>query len=153
MVSGAADFRGMSRQAVDALKSMPEYVDLFRQAFPDHKEPVSYENMARAIGAFERRLVTPSRWDKFLRGDSRALSKEEKAGFNLFTDTGCQACHMGTYLGGTMYQMLGLAKPWPDVSDPGREKVTKNAADRMMFKVPGLRNIAETRPYYHNGQV
>lgn len=106
-----------------------------------------------AIGVFERKLVTPSRWDKFLRGDSQALSNEEKAGFNLFMATGCQACHAGPYLGGNMYQMLGLAKPWPDVSDPGREKVTKNAADRMMFKVPGLRNIAETQPYYHNGHV
>ncbi len=141
------------KRVVAVLESMPEYVDLFQQAFPNDKQPISYENMARAIGVFERKLVTPSRWDKFLRGDSQALSNEEKAGFNLFMATGCQACHAGPYLGGNMYQMLGLAKPWPDVSDPGREKVTKNAADRMMFKVPGLRNIAETQPYYHNGQV
>lgn len=141
------------KRAVAVLKSIPEYVDLFKQAFPEDRDPVSYQNMARAIGAFERKLVTPSRWDKFLRGDSMALTNEEKAGFNLFMETGCQACHMGTYLGGNMYQMLGLAKPWPDASDPGREKVTKNAADRMMFKVPGLRNIAETKPYYHSGKV
>lgn len=141
------------KRVVAVLKSMPEYVKLFQGAFPDDKAPISYRNMAKAIGAFERKLVTPSRWDKFLRGDSRALTNEEKAGFNLFMETGCQACHMGTYLGGSMYQMLGLAKPWPDASDPGREKVTKNAIDRMMFKVPGLRNIAETKPYYHNGKV
>lgn len=141
------------KRVVAVLKSIPEYAELFHKAFPEDKEPVSYRNMARAIGAFERRLVTPSRWDRFLRGDSRALTNDEKAGFNMFMETGCQACHMGTYLGGSMYQMLGLAKPWPDVSDPGREKVTGNAADRMMFKVPGLRNIAETQPYYHNGQV
>jgi cytochrome c peroxidase len=141
------------KHVVAVLKSMPEYVDLFRQAFPDDRDPVNYENMAKAIGAFERKLVTPSRWDKFLQGDSQALTNEEKAGFNLFMETGCQACHAGTYLGGSMYQMLGLAKPWPDVSDTGREKVTKNSADRMMFKVPGLRNIAETGPYYHNGKV
>jgi cytochrome c peroxidase len=109
--------------------------------------------MAKAIGAFERKLVTPSRWDEFLGGDSQALTNEEKAGFKVFMETGCQSCHAGRYLGGSFYQILGLAKPWPDTSDPGREKVTRNAADRMMFKVPGLRNIAETRPYYHNGKV
>lgn len=141
------------QRALAVLKSIPEYVDLFRKAFPDERDPVSYENMARAIGAFERRLVTPSRWDRYLQGDSQALTNEEKAGFNLFAETGCQACHTGTYLGGSMYQMIGLAKPWPDMSDSGREKVTGNAADRMIFKVPGLRNIAETKPYYHNGKV
>jgi cytochrome c peroxidase len=141
------------KRVMAVLKSMPKYVDLFKKAFPEDKEPVNFGNMAKAIGAFERRLVTPSRWDKFLRGDSQALTNEEKAGFNLFMETGCQACHMGTYLGGSMYQLLGLAKPWPDVSDRGREKVTQNAADRMMFKVPGLRNIGETKPYFHNGRV
>jgi cytochrome c peroxidase len=141
------------KQVLTVLKSMPEYVEAFQKAFPDEKSPINYENMARAIGAFERKLVTPSRWDKFLRGDSKALTNEEKAGFNVFMETGCQACHSGTYIGGNLYQKLGLAKPWPDATDPGREKVTKNEADRMIFKVPGLRNIAETKPYYHNGKV
>jgi cytochrome c peroxidase len=141
------------KQVVATLKSMPEYVEAFQKAFPGEKDPIGYENMARAIGAFERKLVTPSRWDKFLRGDSQALTNEEKKGFNVFMETGCQACHAGTYLGGNLYQILGLVKPWPDTSDPGREKVTKNAADRMVFKVPGLRNVAETKPYYHNGKV
>jgi len=141
------------KRVVAVLKSMPEYVDSFKEAFPDDKDPINYDNMAKAIGAFERKLVTPSRWDKFLGGDSRALTNEEKAGFKVFMETGCQSCHAGMYLGGRFYQVLGLAKPWPDTSDPGREKVTRNAADRMMFKVPGLRNIAETRPYYHNGKV
>ncbi len=135
------------------LKSMPEYVDAFKKAFPGEKDPIKYENMAKAIGAFERKLITPSRWDKFLRGDSQALTNEEKTGFNTFIDTGCQACHSGAYVGGSMYQKLGLVKAWPDTSDPGREKVTKSASDRMLFKVPGLRNIAETKPYFHNGQV
>jgi cytochrome c peroxidase len=141
------------KRVIAVLQSMPEYVDAFKKAFPEEKDPVTYENMARAIGAFERKLVTPSRWDKFLRGDLQALTNEEKAGFNLFMETGCQACHTGTYLGGNSYQILGLVKPWQDTSDPGREKVTKSAADRMLFKVPGLRNVAETRPYYHNGKV
>jgi cytochrome c peroxidase len=141
------------KRVVAVLKTMPEYVDSFKKAFPEDKDPINYNNMAKAIGAFERKLVTPSRWDKFLGGDSRVLTNEEKAGFKVFMETGCQSCHAGTYLGGSFYQVLGLAKPWPDTSDPGREKVTGNAADRMMFKVPGLRNIAETQPYYHNGKV
>ena len=141
------------KEVIAVLKSMPEYVDAFKKAFPGEKEPINYENMAKAIGVFERELVTPSRWDKFLQGDSQALTNEEKAGFNVYMETGCQACHAGTYLGGNMYQKLGLVKPWPDTSDPGREKVTKSESDRMLFKVPGLRNIAETKPYYHNGKV
>ncbi len=141
------------KQVVAVLKSMPEYVDAFKKAFPEDKDPVNYGNMAKAIGAFERKLVTPSRWDKFLKGDAQALTNEEKAGFNLFMETGCQACHSGSYLGGSMYQKLGLIKEYPENSDPGREKVTKNQVDHMLFKVPGLRNIAETKPYFHSGKV
>lgn len=141
------------KQVITVLKSIPEYVEAFKKAFPEEKDPISYKNMAKAIGAFERELVTPSRWDKFLKGDAQALTNEEKAGFNLFMETGCQACHSGTYLGGDMYQKMGLAKAYPDSSDPGREKVTKNESDRMLFKVPGLRNVAETKPYFHNGKV
>ncbi len=138
---------------VKTLKSMPEYVEAFKKAFPEDKDPVTYDNMAKAIGAFERKLVTPSRWDKFLRGDKTALSAEEKAGFVAYSDAGCQTCHVGAYLGGNLFQKLGVAKPWPDTSDPGREKVTKSQADRMVFKVPSLRNIEKTGPYYHNGKV
>jgi cytochrome c peroxidase len=141
------------RQVIAVLKSMPEYVDAFQKAFPGEKDPISYDNMAKAIGAFERKLITPSRWDKFLRGDAQALNNEEKAGFNTFMEAGCQVCHSGTYLGGDQYQKLGVAKAWPDISDLGRAGVTKNEADRMVFKVPGLRNIAETKPYYHDGKV
>jgi cytochrome c peroxidase len=141
------------KQVAAVLKSMPEYVEAFKKAFPEDKDPINYENMAKAIGAFERKLVTPSRWDRFLRGDAKALTNEEKAGFNLFYETGCQVCHAGAYLGGDKYQVIGLVKPWPDTADHGREKVTKNPADRMMFKVPGLRNVVETKPYFHNGKV
>jgi cytochrome c peroxidase len=141
------------KQVVAVLTSMPEYVEAFKKAFPEDKDPVNYENMAKAIGAFERKLITPSRWDKFLRGDQNALTNEEKTGFNTYMEVGCQACHAGAYLGGNLYQKLGAVKPWPDTSDPGREKVTKNEADRMVFKVPGLRNVEGTSPYYHNGKV
>ncbi len=135
------------------LKSMPEYVVAFKAAFPGEKDPVTYDNMAKAIGAFERKLVTPSRWDKFLGGDQAALTPDEKAGLNVYLETGCQTCHAGAYLGGSLYQKLGMVKAWNDTADPGREKVTKNLADRMVFKVPSLRNIDKTGPYYHNGKV
>jgi cytochrome c peroxidase len=141
------------KRAVATLKSMPEYVDAFKKAFPGQKDPVTFDNMARAIGAFERKLMTPSRWDKFLRGDNAALTPEEKAGFNAFTAAGCQTCHMGALLGANLYQRLGAMKPYPDATDPGRFKVTKSEGDRMMFKVPSLRNIEKTAPYFHNGKI
>jgi cytochrome c peroxidase len=140
-------------EVVAVLKSMPEYADAFKKAFPEDKDPVTYDNLAKAIGAFERKLVTPSRWDKFLRQDQAALSAEEKAGFNTFVETGCQTCHMGAYVGGNLFQKVGVVKPWPDTSDTGREQVTKSDADRMMFKVPSLRNIEKTGPYFHNGKT
>jgi len=135
------------------LSSMPEYVTMFKRAFPGQANPVTFDNMANAIGAFERRLVTPARWDRFLKGDEAALTDAEKAGFNKFVETGCTNCHNGVYVGGNSYQKLGLVKPWPRSADPGRYAVTKNAADRMVFKVPSLRNIDRTAPYFHDGSV
>jgi len=139
--------------AVRVLASMPEYVALFHQAFPKEKQPVTFDNMALAIGAFERGLVTPSRWDRFLNGDSSALSSAEKAGFNTFVAAGCHTCHNGAYVGGNSFQRLGIIKPWPNQSDLGREQVTKQAADRLVFKVPSLRNVAKTGPYFHDGSI
>jgi cytochrome c peroxidase len=144
---------GSDKDVVKVLKTIPEYVDQFKKAFPDSKDPVTYENMANAIGTFERGLLTPSRWDKFLKGDRAALTPEEIAGFAAYTTAGCQTCHAGALLGGNLYQKLGVMKPYPDATDPGRFKVTKSEGDRMMFKVPSLRNIEKTGPYYHNGKV
>ena len=141
------------KAVVAVLKSMPEYVDAFKSAFPADKDPVTLENAARAIGAFERRLMTTSRWDKFLTGDQAALSDKEKAGFNKFMEAGCQACHAGAYMGGEVYQKLGFVRPYPDTSDAGREAVTKQESDRLVFKVPSLRNIDKTQPYFHTGKV
>jgi cytochrome c peroxidase len=136
---------------VKTLESMPEYVDLFKRAFPNDRKPVSYDNMARAIGAFERKLLTPSRWDKFLKGDKTALTPEEQAGFKTFVAVGCKTCHAGALLGGSFYQKIGLAKPFPRSADAGRAKLTKNEADQGVFKVPSLRNIEKTGPYFHDG--
>lgn len=140
-------------RAIAVLKSIPEYVEAFKLAFPNEKEPITFDNMASAIGAFERRLLTPSPWDRFLKGDQTALTAEQKAGFNTFVAAGCQTCHAGSLLGGNLYQKLGAAKPYPDAADPGRYKVTKSESDRMVFKVPSLRNVAKTGPYFHNGRV
>jgi cytochrome c peroxidase len=97
--------------------------------------------------------MTPSRWDKFLNGYQAALSNTEKAGFNKFMEAGCQACHAGADLGGEVYQKLGFMKPYPDTSDAGRQAVTKQESDRLVFKVPSLRNIDKTGPYFHTGKV
>ena len=142
-----------SPAVISRIRGDAEYVRMFRAAFPDDRNPVTYENLGRAIGAFERRLVTPSRWDAFLGGTDTALTNAEKAGFNAFVSTGCTTCHMGAYAGGTMFQKAGLVTPWPDTADVGRESVTRNAVDRFFFKVPSLRNVASTGPYFHNGGV
>lgn len=139
--------------AVQVVKSMPEYVALFQAAFPNEKDPVTYDNIGLAIGAFERKLVTPSRWDGFLAGDTSALTDAEKAGFNTFAATGCQYCHYGAYLGGASYQKLGIVKPWANESDQGLYQLTKDENDKMVFKVPSLRNIKKTGPYFHDGSV
>ena len=138
---------------VQVIESMPEYVVLFQTAFPKDNDPITYDNMALAIGAFERGLVTPSRWDAFIEGDQSALTDAEKLGFNTFAATGCQWCHYGPYLGGATYQKLGVVKPWPSQADQGRYQLTKDEIDKMVFKVPSLRNIKQTGPYFHDGSV
>ena len=138
---------------VAVLESMPEYVEAFKRSFPGQPKPISYDNMAIAIGAFERKLMTPSRWDALLKGDQNALTPEERLGFKTFTEAGCQMCHSGALLGGTSYQRLGATKPYPRSSDPGRMKVTNEAADRATFKVPSLRNVEKTGPFFHDGKT
>lgn len=138
---------------VAVLKTIPAYPTQFREAFPGEKDPLTYDNVAKAIAAFEDRLVTPAPWDRFLEGDRTALDNQAKAGFLVFTQVGCQACHAGVLLGGNLYQKLGSVVPYPDQSDTGRFEFTKEEADRMYFKVPSLRNIEKTGPYYHNGKV
>ncbi len=138
---------------VEALRRDPSYVEAFAKAFPGEADPLTFDNLAKAIGAFERTLTTPARWDAFLRGDQTALSPEEKAGFVKFTQLGCMTCHRGAYVGGEMYSRLGIVKVWPDKKDPGRYRVTRNERDRFVFKVPSLRNVTKTGPYLHDGSV
>lgn len=145
MPSGAA--------VIARLRAAPEYRTAFAAAFPEEASPVTYDNLGKAIGAFERRLVTPSRWDAYLAGDRNALTDAEKEGLEQFLAIGCQACHNGAYVGGATFQRVGVAVPWPARDDLGRFAVTKNAADSLVFKVPTLRNVEHTDPYFNDGKV
>lgn len=126
------------KAVLDTLKSIPGYVDAFKKAFPADKDPITYDNLKKSIGAFERTLATPSRWDKFVAGDASALTDDEKAGFKAFDAAGCPSCHTGTLFGGTMYKKLGEVKPYPGLKDNGRFDVTKQEVDKFAFKVPSL---------------
>jgi cytochrome c peroxidase len=142
-----------SDAVVDKLKAVPEYRKEFQTAFPGSKDPVTFDNMATAIAAFEEGLQTPSPWDKYLNGDTGALTASQKHGLKLFLKTGCAACHAGRDMGGGLYQCMGQVAAWPDTHDLGRYQVTKEERDRMVFKVPTLRNVARTAPYFHDGSV
>ncbi len=135
------------------LRSIPGYVDAFHKAFPEEKSPISYDNLANAIGAFERKLVTKSPFDSFLSGDSSALSDAEQTGLKVFVETGCVTCHMGALLGGSQYRKLGVIHPFPDLQDTGRYEATQQENDKYLFKVPSLRNVAKTGPYLHDGSI
>lgn len=138
---------------VKVIKSIPGYADPFAKAFPGDKDPITYDNIARAIGAFERTLITPARLDTWVAGDDAAMTPEEVTGADLFVKTGCPACHNGPILGGgAAFQKLGMVVPY-ETADLGRYQVTKNDADKFFFKVPTLRNIAETGPYFHDGSI
>jgi cytochrome c peroxidase len=135
---------------LEVLRSIPEYVAAFKAAFPDAAEPISIENFGNAVGAFERGLVTPSRWDKFRSGDSGAISQAELFGFQTFSQVGCPECHSGTLVGGGILETLGRSRPWPNQQDTGREQATHDKSQRMRFKTASLRNIEKTGPYFHD---
>jgi len=138
---------------VDKLNAIEGYDALFAAAFPGQEDPITIENVGVAIGAFERRLVTPAPFDRWLEGDDEALTDEQKKGYEVFTSSGCTSCHLGPAVGGSMYQKLGLVAEWPGVEDVGRAKVTGNEAERHFFKVPSLRNVTKTGPWLHDGSV
>lgn len=143
---------------VNRLNGVDMYKDLFAKAFPDEKKPLTYKNIAKAIAAFERTLITPSRFDDYLNGSADALTTEQKKGLKSFLDVGCASCHMGSLLGGNMFQKFGVYGDYWEytksaVVDEGRFAETKNESDKYMFKVPSLRNVSETYPYFHDGSV
>ena len=134
------------------------YKAAFRAAFPDDTEPLSTRNYGRAIEAYEATLLTPAPFDRFLAGDAAALNARQKGGLRLFMDRGCAGCHHGTLLGGNGLQRFGVMKDYwlatgSDKVDIGRQAITRNEADRYVFRVPMLRNVARTAPYFHDGSV
>jgi cytochrome c peroxidase len=135
---------------VKVVESIPGYVELHEKAFPG--KPLGYDTITTAIAAFERKLVTPSPFDRFLGGDLEALTNEQAAGLAKYMEVGCPTCHTGVAVGGSMYQKLGVNKPYP-TKDEGRFAVTKLESDKFVFKVPSLRNVAKTGPYLHDGSI
>lgn len=141
----------------EQLKAIPGYRDLFAKAFPEEQDPVTLANAQKAIAVFEATLITPNApFDRFLNGEENALSAAQKEGLATFMDKGCSACHNGINLGGGMYAPFGVVeKPGAEFlppADKGRLTVTKTPSDEYVFKVPTLRNIALTAPYFHTGQ-
>jgi cytochrome c peroxidase len=144
--------------AMAKLKALPDYPALFTKVFPGEPDPVTPSNWGKAIGAFERTLVTPSPFDAYLAGNSTALSPAQEAGLREFVQTGCTTCHNGVGIGGSMFQKFGLVEDYWKATgsaqiDKGRFDVTQNPADTYVFKVPSLRNVVRTPPYFHDGSV
>jgi cytochrome c peroxidase len=144
-------------EAIRSLQQVPEYVQLFNQSYPDGFTPT---NIKDAIVAYELSLNTPNaRFDRFLQGDKKSLTRSEQEGYRLFKTYGCISCHQGVNLGGNMFQPFGVIGNYLadrgqiTSADLGRFNVTKNPADRYLFRVPSLRNVAVTPPYFHDGSV
>ena len=145
-------------QLVDRLKAVDIYQRLFPEAFEDQDDPITFDNVTRAIGAFERTLMPKSRFDQYLEGDISALGEQEQAGLDIFISAGCITCHSGVALGGQMLQKFGLYEDYwkytgSEKVDAGVFDVSQNEAEKYFFKVPGLRNVTHTWPYFHDGSV
>jgi len=144
----------------DAVAKLVElkYHDQFKAAYPGEASALNAKNYGRALQAYQATLVTPSAFDAFLAGNDRAMTERQKAGLRAFTAIGCAACHNGPFVGGTQLQKFGLKKDyWTETGaakhDPGRFSITKKDEDRYVFRVPSLRNVARTAPYFHDGSV
>lgn len=140
------------------LSKNDQYKQLFAAAFPGQKNPITYENMCLAIAVFERQLITPSRFDEYLNGKKDALTLAEKKGLSSFINVGCTTCHTGEAIGGSMFQKFGVHKDYWELTkskaiDEGKSKVSGVPEEKYVFKVPSLRNIEKTHPYFHDGSV
>lgn len=143
---------------VERLARYPDYRERFAQAFPGETEPMSYANIGKALAAFERTLLTPSRFDRYLEGERGALDAHEKAGLRTFFDMGCTSCHNGVTIGAQSFRKFGLGEDyWVHTGskkvDVGRFQTTGDEADKYVFKVASLRNVEKTFPYFHDGSV
>jgi cytochrome c peroxidase len=149
----AVEMAASEEHALEVLHSIPLYVELFHTAFPGNEDPVNFRNVGIAIGAFERILLTYSRFDSFIKGDLNALSTDELAGLQTFMDAGCISCHVRETLGGLTFArfITPLERSGRVDQDPGRFEVTEREEDRHFFKVPSLLNVTLTAPYFHDG--
>jgi cytochrome c peroxidase len=146
------------KAVIDRLARLPDYAPLFKAAFPDEPQPMTIQNIAKAISAYERTFTTPSPFDAYLAGNQEAPSPAARAGLAKFINTGCVTCHKGVGVGGGMYQKFGMVEDYwiatgSDPIDKGRADVTKDPADLYVFRVASLRNVAMTPPYFHDGSV
>jgi cytochrome c peroxidase len=144
-------------ETLGKLRQDPAYAAEFKAAFADGLQS---RNVRVAIAEFERSLSTPdARFDRYLRGDSTALTDAERAGYAKFKSYGCVSCHQGVNIGANMFQRMGIIRDYfadrggITEADYGRFNVTRNDADRFFFKVPSLRNVAVTAPYFHDGSA
>ncbi len=137
--------------AIQVLDSIPQYKEEFKTVFS--KDAIDIDMVTNAIAAFEETLVTPdSKFDQWLKGDDKALSEKELTGYKLFKDSGCVACHNGAAVGGASFQKMGVVEPYKtDSKAEGLVAVSKQDTDRFKFKVPTLRNVEMTYPYFHDG--
>jgi cytochrome c peroxidase len=157
-VQAAVEMGSTPDRVIEVLRSIPEYVARFEQAFPGEPEPITFDTMAAAIEVFEATLITPgAAFDRFLAGDTTALDERQQAGLRHFIDKGCATCHRGVNMGGQAYFPFGvMKKPGADilpVGDKGRFEVTRTASDAYVFRAAPLRNVALTAPYFHSGEV
>ncbi len=156
-VQASVEMSSTPERVLATIRSMPAYVSLFKKAFPGEKEPVTFQNMVKAVAVFEATLITPgATFDQFLSGNESALNDPQKEGLRIFMDKGCGGCHGGVNMGGSSYFPFGVvAKPSEQImaGDKGRFKVTGIKSDEYMFKAPSLRNIRLTSPYFHSGKV
>ncbi|RVT85116.1 cytochrome-c peroxidase [Rhodobacteraceae bacterium CCMM004] len=156
-VQAGVEMANTPDNVIATLMSMPQYVEWFVAAFPDEDSPVTFDNFAKAIEAYEATLITPAPFDAWLNGDDRALTDEQKRGLEVFLEAGCATCHNGVNLGGNGYYPFGLVeRPGADIlpeDDKGRYQVTETASDEYVFRASPLRNIALTAPYFHSGLV
>ena len=135
-----------------------KYHDQFRAAYPAEANPMTAKNYGRALQAYQATLMTPAPFDAFLAGADRAMTERQKAGLKAFIESGCAACHAGKGVGGEQLRKFGLVKEyWTETGsakpDMGRFSVTKKDEDKYVFRVPSLRNVARTAPYFHDGSV
>ncbi len=157
-IQAGVEMNSTPDRVIEVLTSMPAYKTKFADAFPNEKDPVTFDNVARAIEAFEATLTTPAApFDQYLEGKADALTAQQKKGLELFMEKGCSACHNGVNVGGHDYFPFGVVqRPGADVlppDDKGRFAVTKTADDEYVFRSPTLRNVALTAPYFHSGKV